>query len=111
MDRTKLEYIVNHVFLPPKLPPGSEDPKSTYECDRTLCELVVEAAMEYSSGGQASDSMPLCNVPARWAPIIRMIRDLAQFQPYPSTEALNQSLSRLNHGGKRVCVSLFTGNI
>jgi hypothetical protein len=106
MERTKLEYIVNHVFLPPKLPPGSEDQKSMYEYDRTLCELVVEAAMEYSGGGQASDSVPLCNVPPRWAPIIRMIRDLAQFQPHPSTEALKQSLLDLNHGGKHLCLTI-----
>jgi len=106
MDRTKLEYIVNHVFLPPKLPPGSDDPKSMYECDRTLCELVVEAAMEYSGRRQAPDSVPLCDVPARWAPIVRMIRDLAQFQPHPSTEDLKQSFLRLNHGGKRLCLTI-----
>lgn len=106
MDRAKLEYIVNHVFLPPNLPPGREDPESIYEYERNLCELVVEAAMEYSGEGQALDPVALCNVPARWAPIIRMIRNLAEFQPHPSTELLKESLLRLNFGGQRLCLTI-----
>jgi hypothetical protein len=61
-----LHYVVDHVFLPPKLPQEDDSSDSN---DATLCDMVHKAAEAF------------CNVlPAhkqgRWTPILKMLDNI-----------------------------------
>lgn len=90
-SRNDLLYILNHVFLPPKLPQKDEGDDARCVHDIALASLAHEAAVDFTS------------VPAehrnRWSTIIKMLRRLKQY-----TEALNQNdivadMTSMNEGG------------
>jgi hypothetical protein len=60
-----LEYVVNHVFLPPKLPQDSD--YDTAVKDHALLTLVLDAAKEYQGklAGKVESS--------RWEPMMKML--------------------------------------
>ncbi len=49
MDRSteELDYIINHVFLPPKLPQEYDDGHQNELRDIALCRLAHEAAVQF----------------------------------------------------------------
>lgn len=100
MKKPHLDFVINNVFFPPKLPSGSDNANVAFDNDRILCELVAETAQEYSGFGRATGKEPLCSCPNRWLPIIRMLNDLAQSQPYPLASALLQRIVNMPQGGK-----------
>ncbi|KAG2357480.1 hypothetical protein BDR07DRAFT_1490680 [Suillus spraguei] len=63
---SSLEYIINHVFLPLKLPQGSDQ---SLENDLALSQAVFDAAITFS-GQLPSDQLPL------WASSLKMLRNL-----------------------------------
>ncbi|KAG0694113.1 hypothetical protein DFH29DRAFT_1035335, partial [Suillus ampliporus] len=65
-DQSGLEYIVNHVFLPLKLPQGSD---YSLENDLALCQAVVDAALAFSD--QLSSDKQLL-----WKNSLKMLRNL-----------------------------------
>ncbi|KAG6899347.1 hypothetical protein C0993_011063 [Termitomyces sp. T159_Od127] len=62
---TKLEYIVNHVFFPPKLPQSDD---SSVEHDLAICDLVVRNARAFAAPLQCDES--------HWKPIVAMLINL-----------------------------------
>ncbi|KAG1735376.1 hypothetical protein EDB19DRAFT_1638507 [Suillus lakei] len=64
-DQSSLEYIINHVFLPLKLPQGSDQ---SLENDLALSQAVFDAAITFS--GQLSDRLLL------WTSSLKMLRNL-----------------------------------
>lgn len=77
-SRDDLLYILNHVFLPPKLPQEDEGDDARDIHNIALASLVHEAAVDFLSLVSAEYT-------ERWSAIIKM---LELFKRY--TEALNQ---------------------
>jgi hypothetical protein len=65
-DQPILEYIVNHVFLPLKLPQGSDQSLAN---DLALSQAVFDAAISFSDQ-LSSDKLLL------WASSLKMLRNL-----------------------------------
>lgn len=77
-SRNDLLYILNHVFLPPKLPQKDEGDDARHVHDIALISLVHEAAGDFLTTVSAEYSQ-------RWSSIITMLERLKDY-----TEALNQ---------------------
>lgn len=102
MKKVHLEYLIHHVFLPPKLPPGADDSTITHDNDRFLAEFVAETAKEYSGAESSEGSSSLCHDPTRWDPLVQMLQQLADWQPYPSKESLLQIFCDMKLNGKSI---------
>ncbi|KAG2133788.1 uncharacterized protein EDB93DRAFT_1232709 [Suillus bovinus] len=66
IERLSLEYIINHVFLPLKLPQGSDQ---SLENDLALSQAVFDAAITFSNQ-LSSNKLPL------WTSNLKMLRNL-----------------------------------
>ncbi|KAG5729437.1 hypothetical protein E4T56_gene6157, partial [Termitomyces sp. T112] len=84
-----LDYILNHVFLPPRLPQSDD---SSMENDLAICDLVIRNAQVFST---SLSSDVLC-----WGPIIRMLINLESIYSVTSLDkqALKGLVSRLTNG-------------
>jgi hypothetical protein len=92
MERN-LEYIVNHVFLPPKLPPRED---SSREKSIDLTSAVLDALNGFES------TQPLSERPI-WARMMRMIQSLQDSgsgKGSMSPEKINNMLMTLVDGGR-----------
>ncbi|RDB23567.1 hypothetical protein Hypma_009273 [Hypsizygus marmoreus] len=70
MDDETLRYIINHLFLPVRLPDKDDH---TIEKDLAICDVVIDKAEEFAKlfGTDFSD---------RWRPITKMLKDLRSLQ-------------------------------
>ncbi|KIM42919.1 hypothetical protein M413DRAFT_409020 [Hebeloma cylindrosporum] len=83
-------YILNHVFLPPKLPQADDHEANR---DVVLCRLVYDSSKEFSTLLSQSQQ-------AQWSSVIQMLKNLLE-----STQVLDQNLLirkilRLEIGGQ-----------
>ncbi|KDQ56356.1 hypothetical protein JAAARDRAFT_132359 [Jaapia argillacea MUCL 33604] len=91
MDRpNSLDYIVHHVFLPPKLPQGDDQHQAN---DLALCERTMECAKAYSKSLSPEAQL-------RWAPIVRMLENLKTSQRFSAlaTQDILASVQRMGPG-------------
>ncbi|KAG1740597.1 hypothetical protein EDB19DRAFT_1828418 [Suillus lakei] len=82
-DQSGLEYIINHVFLPLKLPQGSDH---SLENDLALAQVVVEAALAFS------DQLP-SDKQLLWMSSLKMLqnlRDSVRFSAMSAKEVESQ---------------------
>lgn len=95
----QLEYIVNHVFLPPKLPHGAEPEDLAAESDCLLSQLVLDAALCFSreTGGMAYT--PCTQNSRQWKVVTKMLWELVYLPLKPSPGEISQSLLVLSVGG------------
>ena len=92
MERN-LQYIVDHVFLPPKLPRKDD---SSWERCKDLTIAVLDALREFGS------LQPLLEQP-KWASMARMIQrlqDSTASESVMSPHKVDKMLLDLNQGGK-----------
>lgn len=99
LSKEQLEYIVNHVFLPPELPNGAQPEELAAENDLALCQLVLDTALEFSGEGGESGYTPFSDNPHQWRVITGLLRKLVDSQLSPSTVEIQQSLRTLRTGG------------
>lgn len=71
LDSETLEYIINHVFLPPKLPQKAED--HTDAKNSTLLKILQYIAETYLQNGTDSER-------SQWTLIIRMLTSLRSLE-------------------------------
>ena len=96
MNPTTLEWIITHLFLPPKLPQNAdhEDPKN----DLALCDLIAETATDFAH------AQPRCSTALDpdlcWKPLIKMAKHLYDFQHALSTDSLEEALHAMCPGGE-----------
>jgi len=86
----ELLYILNHVFLPPKLP--QEDDTKT-GCDIALCYLVHQASREFA--GFLSQHQQ-----QRWSVVRKMLKTLLETTQALDKDELAQSILSLEDGGQ-----------
>ncbi|KAI3609463.1 hypothetical protein WG66_001304, partial [Moniliophthora roreri] len=65
-DSNLLSYIINHVFLPPKLPQSCDESAENYA---GLCRVILRCAQEYR------EKVPEEERP-RWDPVVKMLDNL-----------------------------------
>lgn len=99
LSKEQLEYIVNHVFLPPMLPGGAEPEELAAENDRLLCQLVLDAAVEFSGEGREMSYTPIPENPCRWRSVTKLLRNLLKFGLNPSAREIRASLCAMARGG------------
>src|SRR5258708_4844951 len=90
-DQSGLEYIINHVFLPLKLPQGSDH---SLENDLALAQVVVEAALAFS------DQLP-SDKQLLWMSSLKMLqnlRDSVRFSAMSAREVESQINAMDNKG-------------
>ena len=93
ISKPQLEYIVNHVFLPPKLPDSAEPKDLASESDGLLCRLVLDAASEFS--GEDGGTTYTQNS-HHWGFIIKLLQNLLLPS---STATIQDSLYAMQRGG------------
>jgi hypothetical protein len=84
-DRSGLEYIINHVFLPLKLPQGSDH---SVDNELALSQAVFDAALIFSDG-LLSDEQWL------WTTSLKMLRNLKDSVRF-STMSTNEVEYQIN---------------
>jgi hypothetical protein len=90
-DRSGLEYIINHVFLPLKLPQGSDDSLTN---DLVLAQAVIEAALAFSEK-LPSDKHLL------WMSSLKMLQNLKDSIRFSamSTKDVESQISAMDNTG------------
>jgi hypothetical protein len=88
-------YILNHVFLPPKLP--QEDDTET-DSDIALCHLVYQASREFVGFLSPPQQQ-------QWSVVKTMLKALLKTTQVLDKDELAESISRLKEGGES-CQSL-----
>lgn len=66
LDSDILRSVVEHVFMPPKLPQVGSDEETERKTNVTLCNSLIEAAQEFLKILPSSDSQ-------LWIPMIKMM--------------------------------------
>lgn len=91
-DTAKLEYIINHVFLPPKLP--QEDDRDSAK-SAALAEELVEALRAFRTYSTQQD-LPT------WTSLARMVENMSRIRDESgdmNPDKLEQTLLQMVDGG------------
>ena len=83
-------YILNHVFLPPKLP--QEDDTKT-DCDIALCRLVYDASVDFADFLSKPQQQ-------QWSTVIQMLATLLKTTQVFDADVLAKNILRLEDGGQ-----------
>jgi len=96
IDKASLAFIINHVFLPPKLPANSD---CTPEHEASLIRVFKDCA-ETFAGHLDSQS----NSRRAWDVVTRMLASMASLHDRGVVEEdrLNKSMVNMNTGGKHI---------
>ena len=97
LDGASLAFIINHVFLPPKLPHDSD---STPELEASLIRVFKESAELFAS--HLAHLEPQSNSRRAWDVVTRMLVSMASLHDYGIVEEdrLDKSLANMKAGGK-----------
>ncbi len=94
------EYIVNHVFMPLRLPQADEQAVGDYTKDHHLAKCIAECAAGYSTAAfQATEG----HAPSsHWPAIVRMMQGVAMIHGCKdyTAESIIDGFARLQPGGK-----------
>lgn len=87
-----LVYIVNHVFMPLKLP--QHDDRSTL-CEHALASLIADSSARYYAHGAQSPSIPSFTVANLLSGLVQLYEEEDDY----GAEAVADGLARMNAGG------------
>lgn len=96
LDNHELDYIITHVFLPPKLPQKGELDRDE---GKALIDLITEAAAEWKNI-IPSEERP------DWEPIVRMLHHLRDFQTLSEGQVASW-ITQMHPGGTSTPFSSF----
>lgn len=95
MDQATLEYVVHHLFLPPKLPQSAEPDSTTAVAEIWLLDFVLSSLQTYQRR---------CTSESRqsWVATQAMLVLWNTTKPWTETSAklLAETMSNMNPGGK-----------
>ena len=85
-----LRYVLNHVFLPPKLPQ-----KDDYNADHdaALCRFAYDASLEFATFLSQSQQ-------GQWSIVIQMIKNLLESTRSLDKDVVATNISHLEIGGQ-----------
>ena len=85
-----LRYVLNHVFLPPKLP-QQDDYDAEHEA--ALCQFVYGASLEFATFLSPSQQL-------QWSIVIQMLKNLLESTRVLDKDVLITNVSHLEIGGQ-----------
>ncbi|KAH9056907.1 hypothetical protein EDB87DRAFT_1634224 [Lactarius vividus] len=92
IDSDVLRSVVEHVFMPPKLPQVGQDAKVERESNVAICHVLIEAARNFLQ------VLPYSQRP-QWGHMIKMMESVHQAAKFPFEIAkLQHTLSNMNIG-------------
>ena len=96
-----LQYYINHVFLPPKLPQEAEDSEHVRSAEQGLLRLLHDSTKSF----QRSQTSAECSTGA-WKTIERMVECWTTLDSTPSIarSALCTALAHIKHIGRPIRV-------
>lgn len=89
----ELEYAMNHVFLPPKLPQEHDPGPQASLGDIALCRLAYEAAVQFPQYLPASHQ-------TQWDVVIKMLKSLLDTTRFFGKEDHISKIAKLRVGGQ-----------
>ena len=93
-DSKVLLPVVEHVFLPPKLPQRALTDEAERETNVALCHILIQAAQAFSRGLSPSQQL-------LWAPMIKMMESVHWAAKGPQVESeLEGTFTNLAVGGE-----------
>jgi hypothetical protein len=84
-----LRYVLNHVFLPPKLPQQDD---YDAENDAALCRFAYEASLEFATFLSQSQQR-------QWSIVIQMLKNMLESTRALEKDVLVTKISHLQIGG------------
>ena len=95
-----MDYIVNHVFLPPKLPQQDDSDDAN---EHALCLIIYQAAQDYTRVLSAEQQ-------TRWAPILKMLEriDVSHESSLLSKDIISEYVANMECGGMMISISLIS---
>jgi len=85
-------YVLNHVFLPPKLPQKNDDDTVT-DRDQVLCRLAYNASRDFFTFLPQSQQ-------AQWSTVSRMLKNFLKGARVLDKDVLVTDISHLRDGGQ-----------
>lgn len=100
IDPGHLKFIINHVFLPPKLPQQSDE--GTGAKNATFLKLIRHVAEVYHQNMTGSENL-------QWVPIVQMLNTLCLLENGSSlpAEAFLDAVARMTTGGNYICRPIY----
>ena len=93
-DPNVLRSVLEHVFMPPKLPQTGQDHKAERELNVAICHLLIEAARKFLQDLPYSQR-------SQWGHMIKMMESISRAAKFPlETAELQRTLSNMNVGGE-----------
>jgi hypothetical protein len=103
-DTIAFRHIVNHVFMPLRLPQAYDQPEEDFSRDYALARAVLVSATSFVEA--AARDLPNIGGQSRWIHALKMLDHVAQLhtsQPF-SEDEIKHSLSTLGDQGPRSVV-------
>lgn len=96
LDSNVLRSVVEHVFMPPKLPQSGQDEKAERESNVAICHALIEAARNFLQ------NLPYSQRP-QWGHMIKMMESVRRAAKFPfETAELQRTLSNMIIGGASI---------
>jgi hypothetical protein len=96
VDSDVLRSVVEHVFMPPKLPQAGQDLKAERELNVAICHVLIEAARKFLQ------DLPYSQRP-QWGHMIKMMESVRRAAKFPlETAELQRTLSNMTVGGATI---------
>jgi hypothetical protein len=93
LDSNVLHSVVEHVFMPPKLPQTGQDEKAERESNVAICHTLLEVARNFLQ------DLPYSQRP-QWGHMIKMMEYVLRAAKFPrETAELQRTLSNMTVGG------------
>lgn len=100
MDNAALEYAINHIFLPPKLP--QEDDSADMKLQRALLQHIAKCAKSFCEGLERDNAG--IEVQDCWKLVYRTLKHFAALHSTPnlSRETLEEVISGMQVHGESI---------
>jgi hypothetical protein len=102
LDPNIFRSVIEHVFMPPKLPQAWQDFKAARELNVAMCDTLIEAARNFLQ------DLPYSQRP-QWGHMIKMMELVRRAAKFPlETAAVQRTLSNMTAGGASVHTVILT---
>jgi hypothetical protein len=91
-ENSILQYLINHIFIPPKLP---QEEDYSEEAERRLCQHVYQAGLDY-------DALRVPDQESRWPRFLKTLQMIHECHSSGqfSLDAIRDTMAAMEQGGK-----------